>query len=228
MQAIGKIDDICAAMKTVAQIKLVRAEMRIRQARLYSERIRVMMAGMAAMAPDHPLVAPRAEGKLGLIVITSDRGLCGSYNMNVIRQAEELAMEAGDVSFVFLGRRGAQYFRRRGYQAEFSVVPRPGEGGFEETATIADRIMELYHQEVWAQVRLVYTSFLSGMRSRVVSTDYLPVQAGTQEELWPEQMLFEPAPQQLVAYLLPAICVPSSIPLFWSQPPANRARGSPP
>jgi len=185
MRAIGKIDDICAAMKTVAQIKLVRAEMRIRQGRLYSERIRVMMAGMAAMAPDHPLVAPRAEGKLGLIVITSDRGLCGSYNMNVIRQAEELAREAGDVSFVHLGRRGAQYFRRRGYQAEFSVVPRPEEGGFEETAAIADRIMELYHQGVWAQVRLVYTTFLSAFYR--------------------------------------AICVPSSIPPFWSQPPANRA-----
>jgi F-type H+-transporting ATPase subunit gamma len=203
MRAIEKIDEICVAMKTVAQIKLVRAEMRMRQARLYSERIQQLLAGMAAMAPDHPLVAPRPQGKLGLIVITSDKGLCGSYNMNMIRQAEELATQAGDVSLVLLGRKGTQYFRHRGYQVELSMVPLPGEGGFEETAAIADRIMELYLQGAWARVCLIYTNFLSLTRSRLACMDYLPVNAGTQEGSQPKEMLFEPPPQQLAASILP-------------------------
>lgn len=204
MRAIKKIDEICFAMKTVAQIKLVRAEVRLRQARLYNERIRALLGGMASLVPDHPLALPRAEGKLGLIVITSDKGLCGSYNMNVIRRAEELAKGAGgDASFVFLGRKAAQYFRYRGYRAELSVVPLPGVGGFDEMAPIADRIMELYLQGVWKQVSLIYTSFVSLARSQLVCMDYLPVRVSSQEGLRTEEMLFEPAPQQLAAYLLP-------------------------
>lgn len=203
IRAIGKIDDICSAMKTVAQIKLVRAEARIREARLYSERMRQMAAGMAAMVPDSPFVSPRAEGKLGLIVITSDKGLCGSYNMNVIREAEALAREAGEVSLVCFGRKGTQYFRRRDHRIEFSVVPQPGEGGFAETAAIADRIMELYQEGVWGSARLVYTYFLSLAHCEAVSRDYLPVKAVNAEEFRLEEMLFEPAPQQLAAYMLP-------------------------
>jgi F-type H+-transporting ATPase subunit gamma len=202
-RAIGKIREISAAMKIVAQTKLVRAESRMRHSSLYSSHISRMMTVMASLAPDHALVAPRAPGRRGLVVIASDKGLCGSYNMNILRRAEELARAAGNVSLITVGKKATGYFQRRGYAIEFSVVPNPGENSFEETAAIADRIIGRYRDGVWSDVRLVCTTFVSGMRSRVVTVDYLPAHTGAQRESGDDLRLLEPTARQIAHELVP-------------------------
>ena len=203
INAVKNIEQICWAMKSIASIKLRQAEARLRAARPYQQRTQELLSRLGGAAPEHPLLTARPVEKAGIVLVTSDRGLCGSYNMNVIRRAEQAATQAEQVSFGCLGRKGDRFLRIRGRPIEFSVVPLSAASTFEEMAPLADRIVSLYLGRVWDRVQLVCTSFLSAIRFRVIAMDFLPIKLPVQVELEPGKTLFEPAPAQLVEQLLP-------------------------
>ncbi|HTA77697.1 MAG TPA: F0F1 ATP synthase subunit gamma, partial [bacterium] len=115
IKTVKNIGQITKAMKMVATARLKKAQERILGARPYAIRMADVMKNLASKMGEevHPLLAVRNEGKTALIVITADRGLCGSFNVNIIRQANAYLRENPDTVLLTIGKKGRDFFRRR-------------------------------------------------------------------------------------------------------------------
>src|SRR5256885_2227052 len=119
IRTVRNIEKITRAMKLVAAARLRRAQERVSAARRYAERMEQMMRRLpaAGAAVEHPLLQVREENNVAVVVIASDRGLCGSYNTNVLRAAMAFLRQRDPehVKVLLLGRKGQQFFRRHRY-----------------------------------------------------------------------------------------------------------------
>lgn len=198
IRTVQNIEQICRAMKTVASIRLQRMEQWLDRSRPYRQGLAGMVKRVAAVTEEHPFLQAREVKRTGLVVVTSDRGLCGGYNANTMRRA----LAAGDpegTAVIALGRRGERQFRRRGYEILDQIVPLGGEPEASAVWGVADRIGERYRAGELDRVVLVYTGFLGGMRSEVRSEVLLPV---TPKEMAETDTIFEPAPGELLSGLM--------------------------
>ncbi|MDQ2798889.1 MAG: ATP synthase F1 subunit gamma, partial [Armatimonadota bacterium] len=206
------IQQITKAMKMVAAARLRRAQEAVGAARPYAEKMREVMQslGSGSDGVQHPLLR-KAEGEpqnLGVILVTADRGLCGAYNSSVIRRALELVRPYGTARtrLVCIGKKGAAFFRRRGYAlvAEHSV---PNTGvSFAEAQTLSRAIRELFEQGEIDVVHLIYTQFISALTQKPRTIQLLPLeppQADAAAAGPKADYIFEPNPEQILGSLLP-------------------------
>ena len=160
---------ITKAMKMVAASRLRRAQERIQHARPFAtEMLRVLNSLATRVDPAlHPLLderrTPRAGGKTLLFVITADRGLCGSFNTNAIKAASTFIVEdpAREVALGLIGRRGRDYFARRGFEVRYEQVNLFASLQFDHAKEIADAAVEAFTSGQADSVYLVYNEFRS-------------------------------------------------------------------
>ncbi len=218
VRAVKSTQQITKAMKMVAASKLRRAQERIQQARPYaSQMLRVLNSLASRVDPAfHPLLderhTPRAGGRALLFVITADRGLCGSFNTNVIKSSATFITESRDreVALGLVGRRGRDYFARRGFQVRYEQVNLFSTLKFEDARAMAKSAITAFMDGEVDSVYLVYNEFKSVMQQRVVVERLLPIPrgafaAGNQPEPGAPVVdyLYEPAPQDLLGHLIP-------------------------
>jgi len=202
---VRSTQQITKAMKMVAAAKLRRAQDAAERARPYAAKLSEMFAAVAAgiESEAHPLLARRPERRLDVVVLTSDRGLCGGYNANLLRFAEALVRERGtETAIAVVGRKGLEYYRRR--QARL-VVQRLGILTTPPAALAADLAGELTRRFVAEEsdaVYLVYTRFRSAISQVPTAVPLLPVAAPDSEQR-PVEYIFEPKRLPLLARLLP-------------------------
>lgn len=197
IRSVRNVQQICRAMKTISGIKLLRAELRLNAARPYLEGLRAALSA-AAYGADHPLTREREMKTLGIILITADKGLCGSYNINVM----QLATQQPGAEFAALGRKGADFLRRHGLTAAISQSPLGAEPRFPEVAAIADAVSALFLEGRWDEVRLVYTPYVKAVRPRPQVAAFLPIKPAAPP--FPiENVIFEPQPSAVLDILLP-------------------------
>src|SRR5256885_625488 len=174
---------ITKAMKMVAASRLRRAQERIQQARPYAtEMLRVLNSLATRVDPgSHPLLderrAPRAGGKTLLFVITADRGLCGSFNTNAIKGAGQFIVEnpAREVALGLVGRRGRDYFARRGFEVRYEQVNLFQALQYSHAQAIAKEAVEAFTTGQVDSVYLVYNEFRSVISQRIVIERLLPI-----------------------------------------------------
>jgi F-type H+-transporting ATPase subunit gamma len=198
IKTVQSIEQICRAMKTVASIRLSRAEQRVMRSRNYRRMLIDLVGQVAAVTQEHSFLQRRPVAKLGLVVVTSDRGLCGGYNANTVRRALG-AGEPDATAVIAVGRRGLGQMRRRGYQIIDRLVPL---GGAPQTTTVwelSDRLGARYEAGELDALLLVYAQFLGGTRSEVRADTVLP--ASPKEEAYAEA-IFEPAPRDMLPGLM--------------------------
>lgn len=159
---------------------------------------------------DHPMLRKRETvGTVGMVVITADRGLAGAYNSNVIRAAERDMNEHDDTKLFLSGKKGANYFRFRGYEYEeawmgFSDLPR-----IDDARAIAKAVASSFESGDVDEVRLAYTHFTSAATQHSQIRNLLPIPKEEIEEAEAEddekraQYLFEPSPEEILGFLLP-------------------------
>ena len=185
IRAVRSTQQITRAMYMVAAAKLKKAEEAARSGRPYAAALRAMLARLAGseQARQHPLVAPRPVRRVGLVIITGDRGLAGSYNANLIRRAEqELRQlpEGVEPVLVAVGRKGRDHFRRRGHTFAHELTGIGEDVDFATARELARRLVEGYLAGEMDEVRLIYTEYRSAISQRPVVTRLLPV-AGLEE-----------------------------------------------
>ncbi len=210
------IQQITKAMKMVAAARLRRAQEAVAAARPYADKMREVLqsleSGGAGRGVQHPLLR-HTEGEarnIGIILITGDRGLCGAYNSSVIRRAFDLAKPLGTdrVKLVCIGKKGATFFRRRGYQV-VAEHPVPATGmSFADAQALARTARELFENGEIDALHLVYTQFFSAMTQRAQSALLLPLEPAEPAQAavpaTPQaDYLFEPDPEQILGSLLP-------------------------
>ncbi len=174
IRTVRSIDQICRAMKTVASIRLRRAEQRLAAARLYQRGIAGVVERVTAMSQEHPFLQARPGRRIGLVLVTSDRGLCGGYNANAVRQALQVGGPE-EATVIAVGRKGQLQMAGRGYRIVDRLAPLGGEPDRSAVARLADRIGELYVKEQVDEVVVVYARSLGGTRSEMRADRLLPI-----------------------------------------------------
>ena len=203
------IQQITKAMKMVAAARLKRAQDRVQSARPYAEKMREVMGSLANAASgevDHPLLARRQVEHTGILVITADRGLAGSYNAAVIRRAVELTKEfdPAKLKLYIVGKKGNAFFRRRSYNVAESLSVNTNAVSFGDALEITRVIRAAFEKGKIDELHLVYTRFFSALTQRPTVLKLLPIEAPASEEgAAPSDYIFEPNPAMLLGELLP-------------------------
>lgn len=208
IRSAKNIQQITRAMKFVAAARLRKAQDRVIAARPYARQMLAVLNSVATRVPDraHPLLASRGDGKIELVVITADKGLCGAYNTNIIRQAMEFLDEnAGkEVELNVLGKRGRDFFRRRQYAIRHEAINILQKPGFAEAAAIARNIIDEFSMGEKDQVWLVYNEFKSVVQQRVIVEPLLPIRRLLDpDELDRLDYIYDEPPAKIFNNLLP-------------------------
>jgi F-type H+-transporting ATPase subunit gamma len=172
-------------MRLVAAAKVRRAQEQVTATRPFADRLAQVLYGLQNRLrfeeADLPLLRQRDVRTVGLLVISGDRGLCGAYNTNVIRRAEnrakELQNEGVDYKYVIVGRKALQYFQRRDQPISAKYTGLEQIPTAAEASMIADELLSLFLSESVDRVELVYTKFVSLISSRPVVQTLLPLTA---------------------------------------------------
>jgi F-type H+-transporting ATPase subunit gamma len=183
IQSVKNTKKITEAMRLVAAAKVRRAQEQVTSTRPFADNLAQVLYNLQGRLKfedvDLPLFKQREVNKVGLLVVTGDRGLCGGYNTNVIRRAEqrakELQAEGIDYTFVIVGRKAAQYFQNRNapIDRKFSGLEQIPTSA--EASQIADELLSLFLSETVDRVELIYTKFVSLISSRPVVQTLLPL-----------------------------------------------------
>lgn len=200
---------ITRAMKLVAAARLRRAQEQIIAARPYARALMDVIAEVARRAGDaeaHPLLDHRPAKKVELIVITSDRGLAGAYNSNVVRMTERFLYEQNelDVGLAVLGKKGREYFKRRkaNILRDYAGVATPT--ALERSREIAADILASWEERELDAVYLVYNEFKNAASQRVLVEKLLPIEPqALPEGATPVDYLYEPSKRVVLDRILP-------------------------
>ena len=185
IQSVKNTKKITEAMRLVAAARVRRAQEQVLATRPFADKLAQVLYGLQTRLrfeeANLPLLRKREVKTVGLLVIAGDRGLCGGYNTNVIRRAEnrakELQAEGIDYKFVLVGRKSIQYLQRRNQPIDATY------SGLEQIPTaaeankIADELLSLFLSESVDRIELIYTRFVSLVSSRPVVQTLLPLDA---------------------------------------------------
>jgi len=196
----------------IAASRLKRAQDRVVAARPFAQRMQTVLNGLVARVDQdlHPLLRQPdgPDNRPLLIVVSGDRGLAGSFNSNIIKAAGQFIVErgrTGEMTLSLIGRKGRDFFKRRGFAVNYEVAGILAKATFRDAADAADAAIDDFVSGRVTSVHLVYNEFKSVMTQRVVVTQILPIPrleadatAGPATEY-----LYEPGPQEIFAALLP-------------------------
>jgi F-type H+-transporting ATPase subunit gamma len=204
---------ITRAMELISASRLARAQERVAQARPYTDEITAALESVVSTEAtvSHPLLEQRAESRAAaVLVITSDRGLAGPYNANVLRTAEELQArlreDGVEPRLYVTGRKGLGYYRFRQRAIEQSWTGFSDRPSYEDARAVVDALVEAFLDHRVDQIHAVFTDFVSAGTQRAVARRFVPLVIEEVEEGPPEpipQYLFEPSPERLLDALLP-------------------------
>lgn len=194
----------------VSAAKLRRAQEGIFKARPYAEKIKDLVMEMCkGMAPeDHPfLVSSGERKKLGVILITSDKGLCGSFNNNLIFRVERdiRGSEAENISLITVGKKGSAYFSKKKFEIKKKHLEDRGKTNYNLAAEVAKEGKNYFLTGEWNEIHLYYTGFKSVVRYEITQEILLPIPT-TQFEIEakpPRDYIFEPNQKEILNRLLP-------------------------
>ncbi|MFQ5928438.1 MAG: ATP synthase F1 subunit gamma [Acidobacteriota bacterium] len=180
VRSVKNIQQITRAMKFVAASKLRRAQDRIFAARPYANRMLAVLNSLATRVnpAHHPLLVERDKDKSMLLVITADRGLCGAFNTNIVKAAAKYIEDENTnktISLTLVGRKGAEWFRRRPWPIRHEYVNIMSKVDFKSAQEIARSIIDYYTASELDAVYLVYNEFKSVIQQRVVLEPLLPI-----------------------------------------------------
>lgn len=185
IQSVKNTKKITEAMRLVAAAKVRRAQEQVTATRPFADRLAQVLHGLQSRLKfeeaNLPLLKKRQVKSVGLLVISGDRGLCGGYNANVIKRAEQRAKELQEqgisVRMFVVGRKATQYFQRRDYTIDANYTGLEQIPTAKEAADIADAILSSFLSENVDRVELIYTKFVSLISSRPVVQTLLPLDA---------------------------------------------------
>ena len=213
IRAVKSTQQITKAMKMISASKLRRAQERVVGARPFALQMQRVLNSVASRvgASAHPLLAEREPGpdsKVMLIVVTADKGLCGSFNTNIIKTASTfiVSVAGAPVELGLVGRKGRDFFRRRGFEVRIEEVGIFQKVRYADAQRIAHAAIDEFTSGRASKVFIVYNEFKSVMQQRVVTEQLLPIPVGQdagEPRAAQTEYLYEPVPEAIFEELLP-------------------------
>jgi F-type H+-transporting ATPase subunit gamma len=209
IRSVKNTQQITKAMKMVSAAKLRRAQDRVIAARPYATLLRKVLSDVAAAAAadeqagENPLLAERGEQRIMLVVISGDKGLAGAFNTNLIKAAQRFLAEHGgaSVTLELIGRKGRDFFRKRGTGISGEHIGLAAKVVYGETAAIARKAMEMFRNGETDAVYLLYNEFKSVASQKLTLERVLPLEVP--EQSVPTDYIFEQPAAEILNELLP-------------------------
>jgi F-type H+-transporting ATPase subunit gamma len=221
VRAVKNTQQITKAMKMVAASKLRRAQERITAARPYAQQMQRVLGSVASRVGSsaHPLLVTREirpDSKTLVIIVSADKGLCGSFNTNIIKAAASYVLDSQQACALGLvGRKGRDYFGRRGFTIAFDEVGIFQRLKYQDAQRIAQTAIDVFIKGEVDRVMLIYNEFRSVISQRVIVDQLLPIaradvdaaaatsRAEAALHVNQVEYLYEPSPQEIFNQLLP-------------------------
>src|SRR3989338_156645 len=209
LRSIKNTKQIMRAMQLVSASKLKRAQGRLLQARLVLEFLDGLLERVLAVTPglEHPLCARREVAESAVVVLTSDTGLCGSYNTNLIHLAESHLRRdsAKPTHLIYIGKKGHRYFTKRGFPAAEAFLDLAGRPDPAKAAAKGRSLIQRFLSGQVGSVDLIYSRFMSSMTYKPTVQRWLPIEISDKRQATSDtgEYIFEPTPERVFEDLLP-------------------------
>ena len=207
IRSVKNMSQVTRAMQMVAASRMRRAQQRVLASRPYSEAVRTMLGELSQQRADpstlHPLLRTRPQRVRGYIVFTSDRGLAGALNSNVLRRAtEDILAQDNEPEVITAGRKGQDFFTRRGRRLAATFIGLGEHADYADIIPLARVSMDLYVEEKVDAVHIVYPKFVSTLTQAPTLMQLLPLQP-LEEHGTSLEFIVEPSPEEILDALLP-------------------------
>jgi F-type H+-transporting ATPase subunit gamma len=213
IKSVKNTQQITKAMKMVAAAKLKRAQDRVTSARPYAQKMSEVLGNLSAKVSSdfsHPLLDARGDERYLIVLVTADKGLCGGFNANIIKATQAFMKESEGkaIEIVPVGRKGRDFFKRRGVGLPEEYVGLTGQGRIEysQAQEIAQNIIKTFvEDEKIDKVFLVYSEFKSVLSQKPVVTQLLPIPKveETEENTTQAEYIYEQPAAEIFGKLLP-------------------------
>ncbi|MGQ9706615.1 MAG: ATP synthase F1 subunit gamma [bacterium] len=206
---VDKIHHITSAMKIVASVRVKKAQNALFAMRPYSDRLIEMISRLISFEEKpHPLLEEKEEGRILIVVFTSDKGLCGAFNTNIIRKTMDVigAFEVGGekVDIIAVGKKGRDYFRKHGLSLIAEYTGFQPKIKYEDAIAIGDIIVDSFITGRYREVMSVYHQYFSAGRQITLEKSILPIRVEKVPELLPKtEYIYEPDRKSILDVILP-------------------------
>lgn len=206
--ATQKMGKITKAMQMVSASKMSRAEQNAKKFVPYMEKIQEVTASIALGSADasHPMLTSRPVKKTGYVVITSDRGLAGSYNSNMLRTVFNTVKQRhksnDEFAIIAIGRVGRDFFKKNGMNVVLDIVGVPDQPAFSEIKDIASKTVGMFADETLDEIYIYYSHYVNPITQTVTEKKLLPLtDISSSNKLTSYE--FEPSAEEILEVLLP-------------------------
>lgn len=207
VRSVTNIKKITRAMQMVSAAKLKKVQVRLMELRPYSDKIREFLQGLAAQVKDlrYPLFQPREKvKKIGIVVIMADKGLCGSYNSNMIRFVQRfLDEQKKPYEAVAIGKKCVEWFRKQDQKPRREYQQLPTEIPFSQIKAMAKELVEMFLSGEVDEVHLLFTRYVNALTFKPGMVKFLPIEAEKTAGKMSREYEFEPEPERILDKLIP-------------------------
>ncbi|MDA0986575.1 MAG: ATP synthase F1 subunit gamma [Bacteroidetes bacterium] len=210
--SVKSTEKITKAMKMVAVAKLRRAQEAIIQTRPYAKKMQEMLSHLATKVnvSDFSLLSEREIKNVAVVIVTSDRGLCGAFNTNLIRFASlylksnySKQLASGNVKLICIGKKGAEFFTKRKYNVIAKYLGVFQNLQFNISRNIADEIINGYVREEYDKIEIIYNEARGIAQQKAVIEQYLPISSPKTQTAVTSDYIYEPSSTELITALVP-------------------------
>jgi F-type H+-transporting ATPase subunit gamma len=204
IESVKSTKQITNAMKMVAAANLRKAQDRIIKARPYANHVNEMLRTLKYKnsSNTHPLLEDAEEtGKTALVVVTSDRGLCGSFNSQIIKKALEYIGENPDADVICIGKKGYDYIKKRSDKIIKPYLNLFNEMNFTISKDVAQQIIDLFLGQNYNKIDVLYNEFKSAIQQNIIIKQLLPIIPIDSEEMSKLDYLYEPDEDTIIEEL---------------------------
>ena len=206
--SVGSTMQITSAMKMVSAAKLKRAQDAIVEMRPYANKLTELLINISSSLDSSEggdYSEQREGGKVLLVPITSNRGLCGGFNSNIIKTTKNLIEKHNNADILSIGKKSTEYFSKNGQNLISSHDELFSELTFENSSKIAESLISMFLSKKYDKIKIIYNQFKNAATQLVVEENYLPVDQNTNQEENQQNLdyLFEPEKKEIIKDLIP-------------------------
>jgi len=207
VRSVTNIKKITRAMQMVSAAKLKKVQVRLMELRPYSDKIREFLQGLASQVKDlhYPLFQPREQvKKIAIVTVMADKGLCGSYNSNMMRFAQKFIDEQKKpYEAVAIGKESVEWFRKQDVKLRTEYQQLPTEIPFSQIKAMTKQLVEMFLSGEVDEVHLLFTRYVNAMTFKPGSVKFLPIEPEKAEKKLSHEYEFEPEPALILDKLIP-------------------------
>jgi F-type H+-transporting ATPase subunit gamma len=207
VRSVSNIKKITRAMQMVSAAKLKKVQVRLMELRPYSDKIREFLQGLASQVKDlhYPLFQPREKvKKIAIVSVMADKGLCGSYNSNMMRFTQKFIDEQKKpFEAVAIGKKSVEWFRKQEIKPRAEYQQLPTEIPFSQIKAMTKGLVEMFLSGEVDEVHLLFTRYVNAMTFKPGSVKFLPIEPEKTEQKLSHEYEFEPEPALILDKLIP-------------------------